>query len=95
MAGVALGHGDDETEVGLEEVGLGRLAVDGQGLVVTLAGSGQARLLLSGTAQTGLDPLGQLDLLLGVSSAVLPMVLRYTRTRSVDTRPVVSLLASR
>src|SRR4051812_17102006 len=25
-----------------------------------------------------------------VSSAVLPMVLRYTRTRSVDTRPLVS-----
>jgi hypothetical protein len=67
VARVPLGHGHDEAQVGLEQVRLGGLPVDGQRLVVALARGGEALLLLDQAVgvQTGLDALGQLDLLLG------------------------------
>ena len=67
VAGVALGHRHHQPQVGLQQVRLGGLAVDGQRLVVPLLGGGEA-LLLGEQAlgvEAGLDPLGQLDLLLG------------------------------
>src|SRR3954453_18015745 len=71
-AGVALGEGHHEPEVGLDELALGdlpvaldqvELAADGLG-ELELAEVGLAQLL--GGEQAGLDPLRELDLLLGV-----------------------------
>ena len=74
VAGVALGQRDDQPQVGLQQVLLGPAAVGRQRLQVPALGRGE---LLAGVGEqvvgveAGLDPLGQLDLLLGVEQGDL------------------------
>jgi len=65
VAGVALGHRDDQAQVGLQQVGLGRLAVGGEDLVVALLGGREALLLREQPlgVEPGLDSLGEIYLL--------------------------------
>ena len=74
VAGVPLGQRDDQPQVGLQQVLLGPAAVGGQRLEVAPLGRGQ----LGGRVgqqvvgvETGLDPLGELDLLLRVEQGDL------------------------
>ncbi len=69
VAGVALGQRDDQPQVGLQQVLLGPAPVDGEGLQVTALGRGQLGVRVGQQVigvEPGLDPLGELDLLLGV-----------------------------
>lgn len=77
-AGVTLGQGDHQTEVGLQEVVLGAAAVLGDDLQLAL----ELRRELVGVGelvlgeQAGLDALGELDLLLGVEQRDLTDLLQ-------------------
>ena len=69
VAGVALGQRDDQPQVGLQQVLLGPAPVDGERLQVTALGRGQLGGRIGQQVvgvEPGLDPLGELDLLLGV-----------------------------
>lgn len=72
-AGVTLGQGDHQTEVGLQEVVLGAAAVLGDDLQLALELGGElvgvGQLVLG--EQAGLDAFGELDLLLGVEEGDL------------------------
>ena len=74
VAGVALGQRDDQPQVGLQQVLLGPAAVGGQRLQVAALGRGQLGGRVAEQVvgvETGLDALGQLDLLLGVEQGDL------------------------
>ena len=69
--GVLLGHRHDQPQVGLQHVGLGAPAVLGHRLQIPPEVLAQARLgvQLVLSEQAGLDPLGQVDFLLGGEQA--------------------------
>ena len=82
-AGVALGEGDDQPEVGLQQVVLGAAAVLGDDLQLALELRGElvgVRQLVLGE-QAGLDALGELDLLLGVEQRDLADLLEVVLDR--------------
>ena len=98
-AGVALGQRDDQAQVGLEQVVLGALAVADD--PVAGRGASAADELLAGLldlaqplggVEAGLDPLGEVDLLLGVEQRDLADLLEVGADR-VGRRGELGVLA--
>ena len=92
-AGVALGQGDHEAQVGFQQVVLGLPAVTGDGPQIALESRGELRFLVAscegllhllhavGGVEAGLDPLGQGDFLLGVEQGDLTDLLEVGADR--------------
>jgi hypothetical protein len=83
-AGVALGQRDDQPQVRLEQVVLGPATVLGDPLVLVADLVLELELLVGDLLlgeQTGLDPLGELDLLLGVQQRDLADLLEIVLDR--------------
>src|SRR5699024_4307881 len=94
-AGVTLRQGDDETQVRLQQVRAGLVAVLRQHLEVTLHGAGQltVRLQQMSGVQSDLDPLGELHLLLRIQQRGAPDSVEIN-TNQVRGRVVVRLAAT-